>query len=329
MELKSFQLKQSFQTVNWLGNDIVDWCRAGMLYSLKGETKQLNKYHFGFTFDRAINSVDGQYVFIYQILGTKGLLIKNGEILREINRSYYQSNLYEYPASFIMQNGITYLAHCPFEYCRLEFEEVETGRIVTNISDRKPSDYFHSRLEISPNGKYLMSKGWIWHPLDTIQIYNIEDCLLNPLHLDILNFERPNVGTEISTASFINNSSILIGSSEEEALNEDLINILPSKSIAVWNLESNIVSDPISLKYEFGNLVAINETFAWDTYNFPKIINIQTGEIILKAENIASGKQRSAIITHDETTPVISINKDRTKLAINNKDDLITVLSFE
>src|SRR5258706_1675158 len=89
MKLKTTALKPSFQTISWFGDDVVDWSKAGMLCSLSGETRQLQKYHFGFRFDRAISSQDGVYAFIYEGLGTKGLLLKNGELLREINRSYY------------------------------------------------------------------------------------------------------------------------------------------------------------------------------------------------------------------------------------------------
>lgn len=98
-------LNISLQTLNWFDNKIVDWSRAGESYALTGETRQLNKSHFGYKFDRAINSTDGQYVFLFERLGTKGLIIKNGEILREINRSYYMADVYDYPAAFINQNS--------------------------------------------------------------------------------------------------------------------------------------------------------------------------------------------------------------------------------
>lgn len=121
------------QTICWVDNSIVDWTSAGKRYTL-----------------------DGQYAFIYQKPGIKGLLLKNGEILREINRSYYCADVYEYPAIFVTLDNRTFLVHCSFKYCRLDFEDVETGQIITGSQDRDPSDFFHSRLEISPNDKYLI-----------------------------------------------------------------------------------------------------------------------------------------------------------------------------
>ena len=179
------------------------------------------KYTFGFG-DTAITSSDGQYAFIYQKLGTKGLLLKNGDILREINRSYYCAEVYEYPAAFVTIDNRTFLVHCPMKYCRLDFEDVETGQIVTDDQDRNPSDYFHSRLEISPNGKYLMSKGWFWHPWNDIRLFDIRKCFDSPEELDKSEI-YPNVGTEICTASFIDENKVLIGSSDEEEMNDELL----------------------------------------------------------------------------------------------------------
>jgi hypothetical protein len=310
------------QTINWLEDKIVDWPNAGTLYELTGQKRQLSKYTFGFNFDGAIHSVNGKYVFIYQKLGTKGLLIKEGEILREINRSYYCADSYEYPATFLTYNNKTFLAHCPISYCQLDFEEVETGEIVTNIKTRKPSDIFHSRLEISNNGKYLLSKGWVWHPVDVIQIFQIEDCISNPLLLDKLDHSFPNVGSEICTASFINDSEILVGSSDEVIDGDNIANV-PPKSIAIWNFHENKFFNQKTPVFEFGNLFYIDKRLAWDTFKFPKVINLDTGQIVDKAEDVYSGEQKSSILFDTDKQPQISFDLYRNKLAIKEKNRVI------
>lgn len=328
MKLETVRLKQSFQTISWLGDDVVDWSKAGMLCSLSGETRQLNTYHFGFNFNRAINSEDGVYAFIYQALGTKGLLIKNGEPLREINRSYYHSTAYEFPAQFLEKGGKTYLVHCPIEYSRLEFENVETGEIVTESRNRKTFDIFHSRLEISSNGEYLLSKGWIWHPTNVIQIFKIGDCLLDPNLLDAVDTDKPKVGREINTATFVNNREILIGTSDEEAFDDEAVELMPAKSIAIWNLESNTISKLATPSYPFGNIFGIRDRLAWDIYGFPKVIDIDTGELVLKDESINTGKQCSSIIHHIKNKQSIVFNASRTRMAIMGEDGATTVVSL-
>lgn len=312
----------SLQTINWFQDKIVDWANAGTLYETNGQKSQLNKYSFGFNFDCAINSKDGKYVFLYQKLGTKGLLIKDGEILREINRSYYQAHVYEYPATFLNHDNKTFLAHCPTSYCQLDFEEVETGEIPTNFKQRKPSDIFHSRLEMSPNGKYLLSKGWVWHPIDVVQVFNIEDCFSNPMLLDKLDYSFPIVGSELSTASFMDDSKILVGSSDEVIDDENLTNV-PAKSIAIWDLHDNKFSNQWTPSFEFGNLFSIDKTLAWDIYKFPKIINLVTRQIVDKAEDVYSGEQKSSILFDIKKQPQISFDQERKRLAIKDNDRVV------
>lgn len=311
------------QTICWVDNTIVDYASAGKKYTLDGQVKELYKYTFGFG-DTAITSSDGQYAFIYQKLGTKGLLLKNGDILREINRSYYCAEVYEYPAAFVTIDNRTFLVHCPMKYCRLDFEDVETGQIVTDDQDRNPSDYFHSRLEISPNGKYLMSKGWFWHPWNDIRLFDIRKCFDSPEELDKSEI-YPNVGTEICTASFIDENKVLIGSSDKEEMNDELLENLPQKHIAIWDIELNQISKPIKIQSEFGNLFAINEKFAWDLFKFPKIIDLETGEIVDKDESLASGLQKSSIIHHIDKLPKVAFNRQTKQIAIT-KDENIEIL---
>ena len=111
------------------------FCRTTIFF--RRTTKANCKISFAFSFDGSITSQDGQYAFIYKRLGTKGILLKNGEIIREINRTYYHAETYEFPSAFITFDNKTYLAHCPISYCQLDFENVETGEIVSNIQGQK------------------------------------------------------------------------------------------------------------------------------------------------------------------------------------------------
>jgi hypothetical protein len=311
-------------TINWFDNTIVDWGSAGKQYFIDGQIKELHKYHHTLNFDGSINSADGKYAFVYQKLGTKGLLLKEGELLREINRPYYCANIHEYPAAFVTLNNITYLIHCPVEYCQLDFENVETGEIVTNIPGRDADDVFYSRLEISSDNKFLMSKGWWWHPWDVVHVFNTDECLKDPLLLD-RSALRPDTNAEICTASFIDNTRILMGSSAEVFDDEADISLsnLPPKHIAIWDLETKQISKPVKVNGDFGNLFAIDENRAWDMYLFPKIIDLHTGDFIDKDETIDSGKQNSSI---SGKSPQIVFNRQTKQIAIagNEKIEILT-----
>ena len=135
------------KTICWKDNLIVDWA-CGRKYTLDGTETQFGEFH-AFSFDSAISSANGVYSFIYKKLGTKGVLLKNGEILREVNRPYYCADVYEYPAVIVAFEGRAYLIHCPIAYNQLDFEDIETGEIITNIKGRNPDDRFYSRLEMA------------------------------------------------------------------------------------------------------------------------------------------------------------------------------------
>lgn len=306
------------KTISWYGDAIIDWASGGNQYFLNGEILESHTY-FPFSFDAAMTSANRTYAFIYQKLGTKGLLLKNGELLREINRPYYSANTHEFPCAFAEIESVTYLIHCPVAYNQLDFENVETGELVTNTADRMPKDIFHSRLAVSPDNSTLISRGWVWHPLDKTSIYSIKDCFSNPKLLDEFNWQLP-AGAEICTASFIDSKRIMIGSSNEVINDEDLH--MPPKHIAIWNLEENAMSKPVHIKAEFGNLFAINERFAWDLYDFPKIIAIDTGDVIDKDESISTGKINSAIMSSNNVNTQIIFNNQTKQLAISEKEQI-------
>jgi hypothetical protein len=276
-------------------------------------------YSFGGTFDRAIISSDGQYTLIYTNLGTKGLLLRGShELIREVNRSYYCANAYEYPAVFATVGDRTYLVHCPLEYCRLDFEDVETGEIVTMHPDRKPLDFFHSRLEVSPGGRYLVSKGWVWHPLDAIAYYDIAECLANPRLLDaspMVELEEFGIEgaidqgelMEFGTGSFIDDDLLLVGKTEGGA------------EAAFWDLRSRKIVHRIKIEGPYGNLLAIDEHWAWDLYQHPKVIDLTTGKIEWISEDIFSGEQNSSIIG-SRVLPPVAWSRRLGKLAIGGEN---------
>lgn len=305
----------SLRTLDWFDGALVDWNSAGTQYSLDGATKKLQKYHFGFVCDGSITSENGTYALIYQKLGTKGLLLKNGEILREINRSYYQSSAYEFPAAFLNYKNRTYLVHCPTEYCQLDIEDVETGIILTKIPERKPQDFFHSRIEISPNHKYILSKGWYWHPFDGIALFDVEKCINDPQLLDS-GLTPPEVTAEICSASFINNDELLICSSNEKPMDDELEDPIPRGHIAIWNIKTNVLQNPVKVQGAYGNIFAIDHNKCWDLFGHPKIINLENGAIIAEDSTVFSGHQNSSIIHHLEKLPKVVFNRKTKQVAI-------------
>src|SRR5205085_1820942 len=140
--------------------------------------------------------------------------------------------------------------------------------------------------------------------------------------LDKWDHSFPNVGSEISTASFMSDSEILVGSSDE-VIDDDNVSSVPAKSMAVWNFHDNAFSNQNTPEFEFGNLFSIDRGLAWDTYKFPKIIDLVTGQIVDKAEDVYSGEQKSSILFDTSKQPQLSFDLNRSRLAIKEKDRVI------
>jgi hypothetical protein len=309
-------------SISWLDNAILDGTNW-TFYGLDGSVSRTG-FTLSHPFDRCITSQDGQYIFVYEKLGTKGVLLKFGKILREINRPYYHAATYEYPAAFYTSPaGRTYLIHCPIGYDQLDFEDVESGEIVTNIPGREPIDIFHSRLEVSPDNKFLMVKGWVWHPLDVCSLYDIEACLADPNLLDSGRMRAVDGFWEQNVGAFINAREVLLGAIE---LNED--EDLPQHNLATWDFIEGKVKNPVTVPVVFGNIVGVRDGIAWDFYKYPKIIDIQTGAILDKMEDVDTGAQSSSIIRHLTYVPPIVYNRELNMVAVGTSEHQIDVYSI-
>lgn len=62
--------------------------------------------------------------------------------------------------------------------------------------------------------------------------------------------------------------------------------------------------------------IAINEKYAWDIFKFPKIINLETGEVINQDESLPSGFQNSSIIHHVDKLPKVVFNQQTKQIVI-------------
>lgn len=182
-------------------------------------------------------------------------------------------------------------------------------------------------MSVSPDGKHLLVRSWVWHPVESFGVFSIEDCFKNPLLLDDSPFYY-SFGMEINSASFIDDEHTLVASSDEEPFDEENPTGLPPKHIAVWNFKTNELSTPIKAPKDTGNFFAINHQLAWDMYKYPKLINIETGQIIDSIEDVNSGLQNSCIYTSIDKCPQIKLNKSSGKIAVLATEGRINVLSM-
>ncbi len=226
-------------------------------------------------------SPSSNFAVLYERLGTKGLVLKRGKIVREIDRSFYHANDYEYPITlFQLPDGREVLAHCPDSYNQLDLEDIETGQRLTEAPERKPADYFFSRLISNAAGTWLLSAGWVWQPWDLVALYNVPAALRDPHTLD----EQDTVlepYAEVSYAAFASEDRLVLATSSEpvDAEATKPIQLWPN-SLGIYDLAERQLLSSVRLTEPAGTIMPIGQDKVVSCYRHPKLINLNTGEIL-------------------------------------------------
>jgi hypothetical protein len=306
----------------WAGDELIDWASGGRRFRLDG-TMVDRAVSYAYRFDAAFQSPSGEFAVLYERLGTKGLVLQRGKIIREINRSFYHAEVYEYPVTIgVLRDGRQVLAHCPEEYNRIELDDVATGERLSQRDDRAPADFFHSRLALNASGTLLLSAGWCWQPIDLVAVFRLNDALRDSRVLDSADAVLP-LGSEVSSAAFIDDQRLVVATSEETFLDDedfqDPKNLAPH-SIAIWDVASNAIVSRASVSTPVGTIMPVNERHIVGLYEFPKVIDLATGTVVASLPELSTGKQTSSIIHHLEALPPLAIDPAGKRLAVANRN---------
>jgi hypothetical protein len=296
------------RSLAWDGGDLVDWI-LGKRYSPDGTVTNLHVCYL-YRFDCVFASRDGRYLAFVERLGTKGVIIRNGSFLREINRSYYHADDYDYPFTFLtLPDGSTGIAHCPHEYNTIEIEYADSGR-KAGFPGFFSADFFHSRLAVSEDGRFLVSAGWIWQPFDQIRIYDLKKPYPeSEAFISGFGEELTRNNVEISGAVFSGGSRLVMTTFDDGFRCDDNADgspyrLEPDRAYCI-DLETGSIVSQAPLSAVPGTLMPIGD-YAVSFYEHPKILDLRTGEIGKIWQDISSGNQRSSISFNSKVPPIAS-----------------------
>jgi hypothetical protein len=327
----------SVRSLAWRGDELVDWVAGGAVYRLDG-SKSPARVSYSYPFDAVASSPDGHHVVLYQRRGTKGLLLHGGELRRELDRSFYHADAYEYPVCvFRDPSGRLLLAHCPKEYCRLELEDLETGERLTDHPGRKPSDSFHSRVQASPSGARLLAAGWFWHPWDAVVHFDVKKALAEPRHLDgiegLPGFANVGLVEQCAATWQTDDRLIVAGSHEPETDPEEVAAIgdtprVRPNGLVLYDVPSDRILSSVVLGRVAGTMMPVGLAHVVAFHGHPRLIEIATGTVIHEFAELHGGLQTSSII-HGLTQPIppLALDPANRRFAIAS-ENLITVVRF-
>lgn len=308
----------------WDGDVLVDWVGGGQRYLCSDEALS-PPVIYAYSFDAATSLPGSSYCVIYKRCGTKALVLQQGKLVRELNRSFYHAEAYEYPiVQFRLPSGREVLAHCPDEYCRLEIEDIATGEVLTRSGSRKPNDFFHSRLRASPDGRHLASAGWIWHPVDSIQVYDILAALDDPSQLD-RPATRIDAFAEESSATFLSDGRLVIALMDDIDAQDSSTARSELRTYDPPRMQDPTVVSPVG---RLGTLAAIGRHHVLALHRHPRLIDVCTGAEVLSWPHLQSGTQISSILLKNEAIPVIAVDAVQQRFALADAEG-ITVVQLE
>lgn len=293
----------------WHGDTLFDWVGGGAAYELDG-TFRPRQVVYSYRFDAAVMSPSGQFAVIYEKLGTKGLVLKNGRIIREIDRSFYHADAYEFPVTlFRLPDGRELIAHCPDDYDRIEIDDLQTGERVTDSDDRKPMDCFFSRLKTNQSGTLLLNSGWVWQPFDIVDLYEVDAVLKNPRLLDEAGFLSGELNAEeVNNAAFLKDDYLVVATLDEEL---DIPNAL-----AIYDIPCRRFHSKIRINSPVGTILPVSLRLIVGFYEHPRLIDVQTGSVLHEWANLNTGKQNSSIIHHLDPIPPIALDPANARFAV-------------
>lgn len=314
------------RSLTWEGDALVDWARGGTRYELDG-TITAPKWHLGYRFDACIATPDGEWAVVYERCGTKALLLRHGKIVRELDRSYYMADVYEYPiALWRGPGGRLLLAHCPKRFDRLEIDDAETGERLTRSYKRSSPDVFHSRLQPSPDGRRLLSAGWMWHPWDVVHVFDVKVALEDPSHLDELTpLDAGEESAHESSACWQSRRRLLVGVGAQSGdPNAPKVRGQRSQNVAVHDVvEARMVSD-VQLRLPAGRMMPVGGDHVLCLHHHPRLISLTSGTVVRAWPEVQTGRQISSVVRGVPVHP-IALDPERGRIAVA-RDDTITVL---
>lgn len=137
-----------------------------------------------FTFSSAGASLaataDGRYVAIGQADGLEGALIdvSAARILNPLARADYHANVSSWGLCFVRHEGVDVLVFAT-EWNVLEAWTVPAlTRLVPGES--AGPNYFYGPLFPSPSGDFIVSSGWVWHPVGILRRLDVKRWLAAP-----------------------------------------------------------------------------------------------------------------------------------------------------
>ena len=123
-------------------------------------------------------SVDGRFVTVVPRVGFTGVLVdtSSGTVLKTLGRTDYHANITGW-APTIVRRGSRDVLISTIAWNELEALELPSLTALVPGPTEPRLDYFYGVLSASPTGRRVTSSGWHWHPVGSVNLFEVDPWL--------------------------------------------------------------------------------------------------------------------------------------------------------
>lgn len=319
-------MKAAPKSLVWQGDELVSGVGGGRRWGRDGLERK-SSFAWSFPFDAGTTSVSGPYSAVYQERGTKGVLLEGERVVRELNRSYYLAPDYDYPLALgKLGDGREGVVHCPEKYNVLQIEDAASGERLT-AGSREPEDFFHSRLSLSPAGRYLLSVGWFWQPFGTAMVYDTALALTDANILDgdgVLPITAV-MGGEVTAGCWLDADRLVLATGAEEWYDDEEF-ALPPRHLGVWSMSEGhwLHRNPVP-DADPGVLLLARGDQIVSLHGHPRLLDTATGRIVAEWPEVGVPEKPTCFGHRRVPTPVAALHPDGTRLAVAQAESIALI----
>ncbi|MFD9685693.1 hypothetical protein ACFWXO_08015 [Kitasatospora sp. NPDC059088] len=279
-------------------------------------------------------SPSGRYAVVHEERGTRGVVVglDGRGVLRELARADHCADAYDYPVALgALPDGREVLVHCPEEYNVLQIEELESGRRLTGGA-REPVDIFHSRPAVSPDGRYLLVTGWVWHPYGVAEVYDLAAALADPAVLDgdgVLP-ASPETDAEVVSGCWLDADRLAIATTGEldylvddgadDGADDSGCAAAPAAGanhLGVWSMSARRWLHHSPLDHRAGTLLGRGGSAqVVSLHGHPRLLDAATGTLVAEWPEVTLTRRNGSYGAEHIPTPVAALSPDGRRLAV-------------
>ncbi|MFI9174706.1 hypothetical protein [Streptomyces lincolnensis] len=325
MTVESIPVQATPKSLVWQGDELVSAAGGGQASGHDGVAWE-EAFAEIFFFDAGTTSASGRYSALYHERGLEGLLLERGEVVRELVRSDELPMDYDYPLALgALSDGREVVVHCPDKYNVLQIEDAASGERLT-AGEREPQDVFHSRLSLSPDGRYLLSVGWVWHPFGVAMVYDMALALTDPRTLDGdgLVPTTTALNGEVTAGCWLDADRLVLATGTDGGVTDEAE--LPPNRLGVWSMSEGrwLHRSPIA-DAEPGVLLLPRGDQVVSFRGHPRLLDAVTGRLVAEWPEVGLPVKDFCYGDEDIPSPVAALHPDGTRLAVAQADSIALI----